>query len=416
MDSLAHIEAPTNKRIAVHVKPAAERALRQGHPWLFDRSIRSQSREGNSGELAVIFDARDRFLAIGLYDSDSPIRVRILHHGQPAQIDAAWFRSKLSQAFARRSSLLNTATTGYRLLHGENDGLPGIVLDRYGDSGVVRLDTAAWLPYLAQVLTQVLALAPFERLVLRLSRRAQDRPENLHGLQDGQMLMGELTGRPVLFKENGLRFEADLVRGQKTGFFLDQRDNRGRLESLISQDSRIRLLLNTFAYTGGFSVYAARAGASHITDVDASEAALAAAARNLALNRDQWALSDVSHDAICGDAFAVLEDLSSAGKQYDAVVIDPPSFASRNEQVPRALGAYRRLAKLGLALLRPRGLFVMSSCSSRIEAGDFYDLVSQVARETGRPLKEIARSGHPLDHPIGFPEGAYLKCLFGRTR
>lgn len=415
MDSLAHIELPSNKRIALRVKPAAERALRQGHPWLFEQSIRRQSRGGRSGDLAVVFDAKDRFLAIGLYDPDSPIRVRVLHHGLPAKIDAAWFQAKLRQAFARRMPLRDAATTGYRLLHGENDGLPGIVLDRYGDSGVVRLDTAAWLPHLDQVLTEVLALMPLDRLVLKLSRRLQDGSGAPHGLQDGQVLVGAPPARPVLFSENGLRFEVDLLRGQKTGFFLDQRDNRAMLETLISQDDQLRQVLNIFAYTGAFSVYAARAGASHLTNIDASEAALDAAARNLALNRDQWALPDVKHEAICGDAFATLEDLSAAGKHFDVVIIDPPSFANKNAQVARARHAYHRLAKLGLVLLRQQGLLLMSSCSSRIAAGEFFDLVTHAAGEAGRPLLEIARSGHPLDHPIGFPEGAYLKCLFART-
>ncbi|MGD8586707.1 MAG: class I SAM-dependent rRNA methyltransferase [Chloroflexota bacterium] len=415
MDSLAHIAAPTGKRIALGVKPAAERALRQGHPWLFDHSIRRQSRNGRPGDLAVVFDAKDRFLAIGLYDPDSPIRVRVLHHGQPMTVDAKWFRARLSQAFARRNPLLDGGTTGYRLLHGENDGLPGIVLDRYGDSGVVRLDTAAWVPHLDQVLSEALALAPLKNLVLRLSRRLQNHPETLHGLQDGQSLFGALPAQPVLFSENGLRFEADLGRGQKTGFFLDQRDNRATLEKLISQDGRLRQVLNVFAYTGAFSVYAARGGASHLTNIDASEVALAGAERNLVLNREQWATPDVNHDAICGDAFSILADLAAAGRLYDVVVIDPPSFANKQAQVPAAKSAYRHLVHLGLAVLRPNGLLVMSSCSSRIEAGDYFDLITRAAGEAGRPLLEVARSGHPIDHPIGFPEGAYLKCLFART-
>jgi len=415
MDSLAHIAAPSGKRIALRVKPAAERALRQGHPWLFDDSIRRQSHEGSPGDLAVIFDARDRFLAIGLYDPDAPIRVRVLHHGQPATIDAGWFRARVSQAFTRRKPLFETATTGYRLLHGENDGLPGLVLDRYGDFGVLRLDTAAWLPHLAQVLAEALALAPLQGLILRLSRRLQDRPDSLHGLRDGQLLFGALPEGPVLFSENGLRFEVDLVHGQKTGFFLDQRDNRAKLETLIGREGDLRVVLNTFAYTGAFSVYAARAGASELIDVDASEAALAAAERNLALNRDQWSSPSVNHEAICGDAFAVLEDLSAAGKVFDVLIIDPPSFARKSTQVARARNAYRRLVQLGLPLLRPQGLLVMSSCSSRITAADFFNVVTEAATEAGRPLREIARSGHPLDHPIGFPEGAYLKCLFART-
>jgi 23S rRNA (cytosine1962-C5)-methyltransferase len=416
MQSLAHIDATPGKRIAVKVKPAAERALRLGHPWLFDDSIRRQSRAGHSGDLAVVFDARDRFLAVGLYDPDSPIRIRILQQRQPATIDSAWFREKLSQAFARRDSLHGSTTTGYRLLHGENDGLPGIVLDRYGDSGVVRLDTAAWVPHLDQLLTQAIDLFPLKRLVLRLSRRVQESAESLYGLRDGQPLLGGEHTRPVIFSENGLRFEADLARGQKTGFFLDQRDNRAMVEQLIRQDERLRRVLNTFAYSGGFSVYASRAGAHELVDIDASEEALSGASSNLVLNRSQWASPDLSHETICGDAFGALEELAHARTRFDVVVIDPPSFARNHQQIPAAMGAYRRLVQLGLKLLGPDRLLVMSSCTSRIAADGFFDLVHQTAAEAGRPLQEIARTGHALDHPIGFPEGAYLKCLFARAR
>ncbi|MGD2078727.1 MAG: class I SAM-dependent methyltransferase, partial [Chloroflexota bacterium] len=267
MESLSSVPAPGGKRIAVRVKPAAERALRRGHPWLFDDSIRRLSHDGAPGDLAVIFDARDRFLAIGLYDPDSPIRVRILHQGEPATIDSGWYADRLRRAFARRASLDNAKTTGYRLVHGENDGLPGLVLDRYGNSGVVRLDTAAWLPHLNSVLTEALALEPLERLVLRLSRRVKSNQDRLHGLHDGQLLKGKPSSRPIIFYENGLRFEVNLIRGQKTGFFLDQRENRAKVEQLIGQDRSLQRVLNTFSYTGGFSVYAARAGAIHLTNV-----------------------------------------------------------------------------------------------------------------------------------------------------
>jgi 23S rRNA (cytosine1962-C5)-methyltransferase len=238
----------------------------------------------------------------------------------------------------------------------------------------------------------------------------------LHGLQDGQLLAGDVPGEPVLFSENGLTFEADLVHGQKTGFFLDQRDNRSKLEQLISQDGRLRQVLNTFSYTGGFSVYSARGGAASLTNVDASKIALEGAQRNLQRNRQQWARSDIEHELIHGDAFTVLEELFAVGRRFDAIVIDPPSFAKNQQQVRRAEGAYRMLVQQGLALLRPHGLLVMSSCSSRIRPDAFFALVNRTANEVGRPLLEISRTGHPVDHPIGFPEGAYLKCLFARTR
>jgi 23S rRNA (cytosine1962-C5)-methyltransferase len=396
----------------MQVKPAAERALRRGHPWLFNNSIRRQSHEGQVGDLAVIFDHRDRFLAVGLYDPDSPIRVRVLHHGRPATINDGWFRDRLSAAFNLRRDLFESNTTGYRLLHGENDGLPGLVIDRYHDDCAVRLDTAAWTPRLGQILPIVLELMPSERLVLRLRRRMHSSPTGLHGLSDGQTLFGPANVGPVIFQENGLAFEADLVRGQKTGFFLDQRDNRLRLEKHINQDGSLRRVLNVFAYTGAFAVYAARGGADQLTNVDASEVALAAAERNLLLNKDQWAIPSTRHEAIAGDAFAVMQMLADEGRHFDAIIVDPPSFARSSDEIGRAKGAYRRLTQLALPLLRPHGLLLLCSCSSRVDGETFFVLVKQAAKEVGRPLVELARTGHPADHPIGFPEGAYLKCMF----
>ena len=415
MEALAHIIPPGERRIALRVKPAAERALRQSHPWIFDSSIRRQSHEGRAGDLAVIFDSRDRFLAVGLFDPDSPIRVRVLHHGRPLTIDADWFRDQMAAAFSLRSKLFDANTTGYRLLHGENDGLPGLVIDRYGEECAVRLDTAAWVPHLPQILPLVLELAPLTRITLRLSRRMQASPATLQGLEDGQRLFGPPGEGPVTFKENGLAFEADLVRGQKTGFFLDQRDNRLRLETLINQDGSLRRVLNVFAYTGAFAVYAARGGADRLTNVDASEAALTVAKRNLLLNKEQWATRSTRHEAFGGDAFGIMHMLGDEGRVFDAIAVDPPSFARSRHEQGQAKWAYRRLAQLALRLLRPQGLLLMASCSSRVDREAFFALINRAATEAGRPLAEVARTGHPADHPIGFPEGAYLKCLFARA-
>lgn len=385
----------------MRVTPAAERAIRSGHPWLFESGVTSVSFEGQAGDLAVVFDNNRRFLAIGLYDPDSPIRVRILQQGQPATIDAAWFRQTVATAASLRAMLPATGTTGYRLVHGENDGLPGLIADRYDETVVLKLYTAAWLPHLADVVAAVTAVAQPQRLVLRLSRALQK--QTLHGLFDGMVLVGENLNGPVQFHENAFLFAVDVVQGQKTGFFLDQRENRARVEALAAGKS----VLNVFAYTGGFSVYAARGGASQVTSVDLSEPALAAAVHNFALNH-----ITMPHEIIAGDAFQVMSDLAADGRLFEMVIIDPPSFAKKQAEVAGALGAYGRLVRLGLKLLTPGGILVMASCSSRIQANEFFDLVHETARQAGRPLTEIERTAHPLDHPISFKEGAYLKCLF----
>jgi 23S rRNA (cytosine1962-C5)-methyltransferase len=407
---LAALPKPSQKRIALRVTPAAERAIRGGHPWLFENGIRQQSDNGRCGDLAVIFDRKRRFLAIGLYDPTSPIHVRILAQGKPRTIDEAWFGGQLETAVAQRRPLLQTNTTGYRLLHGENDGLPGLIIDRYDHTYVMKLYSSAWVPHLPMLLhglTESVQAKP-ERVVLRLSRFVQRQKEQLCGLVEGQLLLGEPLAGSIHFLENGLTFAADVIKGQKTGFFLDQRDNRARVEQLAAG----KRVLNVFAYTGGFSLYAARGGATEVVSLDISQPALDNAIRNFELNRAQAAVAAAKHELLLGDAFQEMKQLIGNRRRFEMVIIDPPAFAKRQDEVERGLAAYGRLVRLGLRLLAPGGVFVMASCSSRVSATQFFGMVQRVAREEKRPLQEIERTSHPLDHPIGFPEGAYLKCLF----
>lgn len=377
---------------------------------MYAEGIKQQRHPGRAGDLAVIFDRKDRFLAIGLYDPDSPIRVRILHQGDPQRIDGAWFQAQLRTALDRRSELSASGTTGFRMVHGENDGLPGLVVDRYGQSMVVKIYTCAWLTHLGDVLAGLDALVDSERVVLRLSRAVASAAEQEDlGVHDGQILSGSAPSGPVEFQENGLLFEADLVSGQKTGFFLDQRDNRARLERYAAGKSSV---LNVFAYTGGFSLYAARGGARSVTSLDVSAPALSAAERNFRRNRSDAAVAAARHQVIRGDAFEVMAAMRDRGERFDAVVLDPPSFADSKAHVEGALRAYARVARLGLDLLPERGLFVMASCTSRITGDRFRALVADAVAESGRTMRILEQTGHAVDHPIGFPEGAYLKCIF----
>jgi 23S rRNA (cytosine1962-C5)-methyltransferase len=411
MSLLASIPPPSDRRLALRVTPEAQRALRQGHPWLFDGSIVSQSAAGQPGDLAVVFDDRRRFLAIGLYDPASPIRVRVLQQGSPAAIDAAFFAARLTAAAQRRAALAVQETTGYRLVHGEGDGLPGLVVDRYERVSVVKLYSAAWLPHLTALLEGLTDLAPTDTIVLRLSRALQRDPAALYGLHDGATLAGAAPDGAVIFRENGLLFEADVLRGQKTGFFLDQRENRARVEGLAAGKET----LNVFAYTGGFSLYAARGGAPAVLSLDISAPALAAAQRNFALNRHLSPVAAAHAEFLIEDAFSGLAQLARAGRRFDLVVVDPPAFAKQQGEIPAALLAYERLAGLALAVLRPGGTLVMASCSSRVSALDFFSAVRRGAARARRPWREFAHTGHPIDHPIGFAEGAYLKCLYAKV-
>lgn len=405
---LTHLPNPASKRIALRVSGPAERALRQGHPWIFDQAITEQSHEGAPGDLAVIFDNKRQFMAIGLYDPTSSIRVRILQHRQPAAIDVNWFQSKLFTASEIRKPLIQQETNGYRLVHGENDGLPGLVIDRYSETLVLKIYSPIWIPHLKEIYSALMQVNPCERLILRFSRSLKKQTEFLHGLEDGMTLAGQPTEELILFQENGLTFECDPIHGQKTGFFLDQRNNRARIEKLSMGKS----VLNVFAYTGGFSVYAARGGAKQITSVDISAPALQAATRNFSHNSHIPAVKSALHEIMAEDAFDVLARMQIQKHLFDLVIIDPPMFAQNQNQVAAGLSAYRKLTRLGLGVLNPGGTLVQASCSSRIDAETFFNTVHQTARESNRRLTEIERTGHAIDHPIGFDEGAYLKCLF----
>ncbi len=404
---LSNLPEPAPQRIAIRVRPSAERAIRAGHPWLYVDAIRRQSHEGQAGDLAVIFDRKGRFLAIGLYDPTSPIRVRILHQGQSMPIDGDWFARCISAAWQKRQGLLDKDTTGYRLVHGENDGLPGLVIDRYGSSYVLKLYTAAWIPHLPLVLTNLIEVTGAERFVLRLSRQVQQETGSHYGLQDGTILAGLPVQEPLIFQENGLTFTCDPIHGQKTGFFLDQRENRQRVENLSHGE-----VLNVFAYTGAFSLYAARGGAKAVVSLDISRPALAVARRHFALNSRFPAVAAAQHVTLVGDAFQRLQELADQQRKFNMVILDPPAFARRRTDLERALVAYRRLTKLGLAVLRPGGILVAASCSRPVSAPVFFNLLHQTAAGMGCRLREIERTGHARDHPIAFKQGAYLKCLF----
>jgi 23S rRNA (cytosine1962-C5)-methyltransferase len=405
---LQNLPVTSGRRLAIRLHHRAETAVASGHPWVFSDGIREQRHEGTAGDLAVLFDRSNRFLAIGLYDPESPIRVRVLHRGEPLAIDGAWFDARIRAAYEHRAPLHEQDTTGYRVVHGENDGLPGLVVDRYGESLVVKLYSVAWFPWLNDVLRGLAAVMAPERVVLRMSRGVQRWAAGLVEVRDGQVLQGEPLSGPVMFREHGLRFEADLTRGQKTGFFLDQRDNRSRVEGYAGG----RSVLNVFAYTGGFSVYAARGGATSVVSLDVSRPALEAAERNFEHNRSLPSVGAAEHRILAGDAFEVLPELRRTGERFDMVIIDPPSFAKARAEVERALGSYSRIIRAGLAVLSPGGLLVAASCSSRISADEFREVVYGATDSASRSLHLLQQTAHPLDHPIGFPEGAYLKCIF----
>ena len=382
--------------------------IRGGHPWLYDASIREQNRPGQPGELAVLFDRSDKFLALGLYDPLSPIRVRVLHCGKPVTADDNWWRARLQTTLARRDGLFDAQTTGHRCISGESDGWPGLVLDRYDTTFVLKLYSAAWLPRVGEVVGWLREALQPERLVLRLSRNIQSLAEKEFNLREGQMLVGDAPGGPVVFLETGIRFEAEVIRGQKTGFFLDQRENRRRVETLAAG----RDVLNAFSFSGGFSLYAARGGARSTTDLDISSHALDSARRNFALNAANPHIAACRHECAQADTFDWLA--ASPRADFDLVILDPPSLAKREAERAGAIQAYRRLTLLGLPRLRPGGILVAASCSAHVSAPEFHDAVLDALRSSRRKFVELVRTAHAPDHPATFPEAQYLKCVFAR--
>lgn len=377
--------------------------MREGHPWLFAGGIRAENRPGHPGELAVLYDRRDKFLGIGLYDPDSPIRVRVLYVGSPRPLDAEWWQQHLAATLERRRGLFGPETTGYRLCNGESDGWPGLILDRYDTTLVLKLYTAGWFPRLAELVSLTNEQIPNERIVLRLSRNLQSGGDAMGSVLSGSELQGSVT-----FQEHGIRFEADVMRGQKTGFFLDQRENRAHVEALASG----REVLNAFSFSGGFSLHAARGGAAAVTDVDISRHALESAARNFTLNQEDREIRACHHEGIQADVFDWLRD--APPRQFDLVVLDPPCLARREAQRTEALKAYARLSRMGIERLRRGGVLVAASCSAHIPSADFFTVVRRTARNAGRIFRELRTTGHPPDHPATFSEAQYLKCIYLR--
>ena len=412
MIDLSRLPDPAERHIAVRVKPAAERAIRGGHPWVYEEAITRQSHLGNAGDLAVIFERnKRRFLAVGLYDPLSPIRIKVLQRDQPQRINQDWFRRMLANAQRLRQPLIDAGTTGYRLVYGESDGFPALVIDRYGATLVLKLYTIAWLPHLKSLMAALKAEIDFERLVLRLSRAIQTGQQDiarLYGLTDGIVLLGGDPTAPAQFVENGLTFAADVQRGHKTGFFFDQRENRQRVRQFAAE----RRILDVFAYTGGFSVYGLAGGAKSALALDSSHAALAMLKPTLEAN----GLDAKRADTITGDAFATLRQLIEARRKFSLIIVDPPSLANRRADIKRARGAYRRLVELSLALLAEDGILAMASCSARITRDSFTELIVRSASESGYALDIMETTAHALDHPIGFAEAAYLKAVFARLQ
>jgi 23S rRNA (cytosine1962-C5)-methyltransferase len=380
----------------------------QRHPWIFSGAVARIEGEPADGDVVDVHDAGNNWLARGYINRRSQIVVRLLTWVPDEPVDAGFWRRRLGHAIAARQALAaDPTTTAYRLVHAESDYLPGLIVDRYGDWLVTQFLTAGVERWKEDLVGLLIGLVDGVKGVCERSDadvRAKEGLEPRAG-----MLWGEQPPEMIEVLENGHRFLVDLCEGHKTGFYLDQRENRARLPAFCSAAE----VLDAFAYTGAFSVYAAKGGATRLTLVEGSAPALELARRNLTLNG--LAERDIEH--VDGDVFTVLREYRAQSCRFDVIVLDPPKFAHSGQEVERAARAYKDANLLAFQLLRPGGVLFTFSCSGAISADLFQKIVFGAALDAGRDAQIVGHLAQGADHPVAltFPEGAYLKGLICRV-
>jgi len=380
------------------------RHLRAGHPWVFRKAIERAPKGLAAGAVVDVTDG-GRFVARGYYDPHSAITVRILTREPAEAIDADFWRRRVARALALRRELVH-GTTGFRMVHGESDGLPGVVADRYGAFAVVKLYSAGLTPHRAAIVEALRAEAEGLAGVYGRDEIPRDDDEEEGGAPAGRVLWGAEPPGVIEIDEHGMKVLVDVRRGQKTGHFLDQRENRRMVRGLAAGRPGA---LNLFGYTGGFSVAAALGGARHVVTVDLDEDAIALARENFRAN----GLDPAAHAFAVEDAFELLARQKREGRRFDLVVCDPPAFAKSQKAVDSAVAGYASLNRAALAVLAPGGLLVTASCSARVTVELFTDAVKEAAFKARVDLQLVAETRQPPDHPVSlqFREGRYLKCL-----
>jgi 23S rRNA (cytosine1962-C5)-methyltransferase len=380
------------------------RHLRAGHPWVFRKAIEKAPKGLAPGSVVDVTD-EGRFVARGYYDPHSAISVRILTREPAEDIDAAFWRRRVARALALRRELVH-GTTGYRMVHGESDGLPGVVADRYDRFAVVKLYSAGLGPHRAAIVEALRTEAEGLLGVYGRDEIPRDDDEEEGGAPAGRVLWGAEPPERIEIDEHGMTMLVDVRRGQKTGHFLDQRENRRMVRDLARGRPDA---LNLFSYTGGFSVAAALGGTRHVVSVDVDRDAIALARDNFRAN----GLDPADHAFASEDAFELLARAKREGRRFELVVCDPPAFAKSQRAVDAAVAGYASLNRAALAVLAPGGLLVTASCSARVSAEQFADAVKEAAFKARVDLQLVQETRQPPDHPVSlqFREGRYLKCM-----
>ena len=388
------------KHCKVFLKPKKEESLLRFHPWVFSGAIQSFEGQPEEGDLVEVYGANNRYLGIGHFQIGS-IAVRILSF-QQQEIDQAFWENRIRIAYELRKTLRLTASehnNTYRLVHGECDNLPGLVIDMYAHTAVMQAHSVGMhlaRHQIAEALKQI--LGDTLQNIYYKSEATLPYKANL-GSEDGYLLGGDVEDIAL---ENGLRFCVDWQKGQKTGFFVDQRENR----SLLEHYAKDRAVLNMFCYTGGFSFYAMRGGAKVVHSVDSSAKAIALTNKNVSLNFP----GDPRHQAFAEDAFKYLEHM---GSNYDLIILDPPAFAKHKDVLRNALQGYRKLNAIAFEKIKPGGILFTFSCSQVVNKEHFRLAVFSAAAQSGRSVRILHQLTQPADHPVNIyhPEGEYLKGL-----
>jgi 23S rRNA (cytosine1962-C5)-methyltransferase len=388
--------------------PGKERSLLRRHPWVFDTAVARLDGHARPGDTVTVHSADGRPLAKAAYSPHSKIRARVWSFDVTTTIDHAFFKRGVAAAITRRAALPElSGQQGLRLIHAESDGLPGVIADQYGDTVVVQLTSAGaekWRAAIADGLHKATGCA-------RIYERSDSDVRGLEGLEPiTGWLLGEAPTGEIVIEEHGVKMAVDIVVGHKTGFYLDQRDNRRLLAGLCAG----RRVLNCFCYTGGFSLQAlagnAAGGAASVLSIDSSQPALDRAAANLALNPH---LATVHAEWRCANVFDELRRLKTSGETFDVIVLDPPKFAPSASHAERASRAYKDINLLGCKLLTPGGFLMTYSCSGGIGLDLFQKIVAGAALDSHRTARVVKRLQGSADHPVdlAFPEGEYLKGL-----
>jgi 23S rRNA (cytosine1962-C5)-methyltransferase len=383
------------------LKKGREKALKRRHPWIFSGAVEKAS--GKPGETLEVRDASGKVLGLAAYSPNSQIRARVWTFNPAEEVDAAFFRGRIQKALALREALPAAKhTNALRLVNGESDGLPGLVVDRYADVLVAQFLAAGVERWRDPILDALVELSGCEAIF----ERSDAEVRKLEGLEPRVgFARGNRNATRCPIIEYGLNFRVDVEQGQKTGFFLDQRENRQRVRALAAG----REVLDGFSYTGGFSIAALAGGAKRVTALESSAPALEVAKENLAANP----LDASRVEFVQADVFAHLRKLRDSGTHFDLIVLDPPKFAPSAAQVEKAARAYKDINLWALKLLSPGGLLATFSCSGGVSAELFQSIVAGAGLDAGADAKIIERFGAAADHPVAleFPEGEYLKGL-----